>query len=84
MNKIPDTTLYTIVQLVMGAEMGIVGFALIFGVTVFLQVPINVWVAVCMLCIAALFLRDALIQWMSAMSMNVEPEELPGVDDGTQ
>ena len=76
-----EATFYTIIQLVMGTAMGIAAFALIFGVTVFTKVPVEVWVAVTMLCIAALFLRDALIQYMSAMSMNVEPDEIPNATD---
>ncbi len=71
--KPTEATFYTIIQLVMGSAMAIAAFALIFGVTVFIRVPIEVWVVICMLCVAAIFLRDALIQYMSAMSMNVEP-----------
>jgi protein-S-isoprenylcysteine O-methyltransferase Ste14 len=73
--KIPDLTLYTMIQLVFGAAMGIAGFALVFGVLSINQLPIPVLIAVCMLCIAALFLRDAMIQMLSAMSTNVEEDE---------
>lgn len=82
--KIPEQTVYTIIQLVIGAAMGIAGFALIFGVTVFTQIPETIWIIICMLCIAGIFLKDALIQMMSAMSTNVEPEpfEYPEESEG--
>jgi hypothetical protein len=72
--RLPDTSLYTIVQLVMGGAMGIGGVALLFGVFVINTVPDKAMIALCLLAIAGKYLADGLIQLMSAMSMNVEPE----------
>ena len=68
--------MYTIIQLVMGAAMGAAGAALLFGVFAVNQIPDKAMIAVCLICIAGKYLVDGLIQMMSAMSTNVEQEDV--------
>ena len=72
--KLSDMSMYTIIQLVMGAAMGIAGIALVFGVFWITYIPTDAMIALCLLAIAGKYLADGLIQMMSAMSTNVEPE----------
>ena len=66
--------LFTIVQLVMGAAMGIGGIALLLGVFALNAVPVQAMLAVCLIAIAGKYIIDGLIQMMSAMSTNVKDE----------
>ena len=77
--SIPENTIYTIIQLVIGCAMGFAGFALIFGVFALNQMPDKAMIALCLMAIAGKYLADGLIQAMSAMSTNVEPEPEPDV-----
>lgn len=75
--KLPDTSMYTIIQLVMGAAMGIAGVALLAGIFWINYLPLQATIALCLLAIAGKYLADGLVQMMSAMSTNVEPEPEP-------
>lgn len=72
--NIPENTIYTVIQLVIGCAMGMAGMALLFGVFVINQIPDKAMIALCLICIAGKYLIDGLIQMMSAMSTNVEEE----------
>ena len=72
---IDDISLYTIIQLVMGIVMAAGGLALFAGI---LLLTSEQAVAICLIAIAGKYLADGIIQLMSAMSANVEPElEIP-------
>ena len=74
--KLPDTSLYTIIQLVMGGAMGMAGVALLFGVFTINTIPDKAMIAVLAICIAGKYLMDGLTLMMSAMNTNVEQDEL--------
>jgi len=69
-----DTSMYTVIQLVMGAVMGGVGLALLAGIFWIKYIPTDAMIALSLMAIAGKYLADGMIQMMSAMSMNVEDD----------
>ena len=72
--RLPEASMYTIIQLVMGLVMGGAGLALLAGIFWISYIPTDAMIALCLLAISGKYLADGLIQMMSAMSTNVEEE----------